>query len=99
MEELPWDKYGNLCIDIIVNHAHCEAGTEKTAVFTTTAVFQFMCSYKLFDVLITDPGSDFKSEVTKWFDMEHIFSLVDRHESCGIKGTGKQVARHVRELT
>jgi hypothetical protein len=31
--------------------------------------------------------------------MDHMFSLVDRHESCGVEGTGKQVSRHVRVLT
>jgi hypothetical protein len=53
---------------------------------------------------MTDPGGDFTSEVmghlTRWFDMDHKSSLVDRHESCGVEGTtGKQVARHVRVLT
>ena len=54
-------------------------------------------------MLMTDPGSDFKSEVaghlTRWFGMDHMFSLVDRHESCGVEGTGKQIARHVHVLT
>ena len=54
-------------------------------------------------MLMTDPGTDFTSEVmghlTQWFGMDHKSSLVDRHESCCVEGTGKQVARHVRVLT
>jgi hypothetical protein len=107
LEVSPRDKFGNLYIDIIVNHTtklvKLYPKPEKTAVSTATALFQFMCAYGLFDVLMTDPGSDFKSEVvahlTKWFGIDHMFSLVDRHESCGVEGTGKQVARHVRVLT
>ena len=52
---------------------------------------------------MTDPGGDFTSEVmghlTRWFYIEHKSSLVDRHESFCVEGTGKQVARHVRVLT
>ena len=67
LEVSPRDKFGNLYIDIIVNHTtklvKLYAKPEKTAVSTATALFQFMCAYGLFDVLMTDPGSDFKSEV------------------------------------
>ena len=31
--------------------------------------------------------------------MDHIFSLIDRHESNGVEGTGKQVSRHTKVLT
>ena len=31
--------------------------------------------------------------------MDHVFSLIDRHESYGAEGTGKQVSRHIRVLT
>ena len=39
------------------------AKPEKTAVSTATALFQYTCVYGLFDVLMTDPGSDFKSKM------------------------------------
>ena len=63
-----------------------------------------MCAYGLFDVVMTDPGSDFKSEVVehfvRWFGMLHVFSLIDRHESNGVEGTCEQVlSRHVHVLT
>jgi hypothetical protein len=107
LEVSPRDRFGNLYIDIIVNHstklAKLYAKPVKSAVSTATALFQFMCAYGLFDVIITDPGSDFKSEVVghliRWFGMDHIFSLIDRHESNGVEGTGKQVSRHIRVLT
>jgi hypothetical protein len=92
LEVSPRDKYGNLYIDIIVNHttklAKLYAESEKTTVLTSTSLFQYMCSYGLFDVLMTDPGSDFKSEVvghlTRCFGIDHMFSLVDRHESLAV---------------
>jgi hypothetical protein len=107
MEVSSRDKFSNLYIDIIVNHASklakLYAKPEKTAVLSAISLFQFIYSYGLFDMLMTDPGSDFTSEVmghpTRWFGMDHMFLLVDRHESCGVEGTGEQVARHVRVLT
>ena len=46
--------------------------------------------------------SDFTSKVveqlTKYLGIHHIFSLVDRHESCGVEGTNKQILRHVKAL-
>ena len=106
-EKSPRDKFGNLYIDIIVNHssklAKLYAKPEKTAVLTASSLFLFMCAYGLFDVIMTDPGSDFKSEVVehlvRWFGMLHVFSLIDRHKSNGVEGTCKQVSRHVRVLT
>ena len=86
MEVSPRDKFSNLNIDIMVNHlsklAKLYAKFEKTAVSTATSLFQYMlCSFGLFDMLMTDPGSDFKSEVvahlTRWFGIDHKFSLVD----------------------
>ena len=107
LEISPRDKFGNLYVDIIVNHStklvKLYAKPEKSAVSTATSLFLFMCAYGLFDVIMTDPGSDFKSEVVghlvRWFGMLHVFSLIDRHESNGVEGTCKQVSRHVRVLT
>ena len=75
LEISPRDKFGNLYVDIIVNHStklvKLYAKPEKSAVSTATSLFLFMCAYGLFDVIMTDPGSDFKSEVVghlvRWF--------------------------------
>jgi hypothetical protein len=67
-----------------------------------TALFRHVCAYGLFDELWSDPGSDMTSEVVSllnsWIGMRHVFSLVDRHESCGVEGTNKQILRHLRAL-
>ena len=60
LEVSPRDKFGNLYIDIIVNHStklvKLYAKPAKSAVSTATSLFQFMCAYGQFDVIITDPG-------------------------------------------
>ena len=97
MEISPRDKYGNLYLNTIVNQTtkftKLYAKSEKSAVTTATSLFQYMCTFGIFDIIMTEPGSDFKSEVvahlTKWFGMRHVFSLVERHESCGVEGTHK----------
>ena len=67
LEVSPRDKFGNLYIDIIVNHstklAKLHAKPAKSAISTATTLYQFMSAHGLFDVIVTDPGSDFKSEV------------------------------------
>ena len=100
------DKAGNSYLDVVVNHftklVKLYPKSEKSAISTATSLFQFMCSYGVFGTILTDPGSDFKSEVithlTRWFGMQHVFSLVDRHESNGVEGSNKQILRHVRVL-
>ena len=53
-------------------------------------------------MIMSDPGSDYTSEVfshlVRWFGMNHLFSLVDRHESNGVEGSNKQILRHLRVL-
>ena len=66
------------------------------------ALFQFFSTYGVFEELISDPGSDLTSEVVKhltdWYGIRHVFSLVDRHESNGVKGTNKSILRHLRAI-
>jgi hypothetical protein len=102
----PPDKYGNQYLHVIVNHftklTVLFAATENTALAVATALFQFCCSYGLFDSLISDPGSEFNNDVIKqltaWFGIRHVFSLVDRHESNGVEGTNKQILKHLKAL-
>ena len=62
MEVSSRDKFSNLYIDIIVNHASklakLYAKPEKTAVLSAISLFQFICSYGLFDMLMTDPARE-----------------------------------------
>jgi hypothetical protein len=50
-----------------------------------------------------DPGSDLTSDLAKqliqqWMGSEQVIAIVDRHESNGVKGTNKQILRHLRAL-
>jgi hypothetical protein len=72
---------------------------EKTAVSTALSLlFQYFWAYGICDVIMTDPGSDLKSEIIahliRYVGMNHFISLVDRHESNGVEGTNKQILRH-----
>ncbi|KAJ1385956.1 hypothetical protein B484DRAFT_461164, partial [Ochromonadaceae sp. CCMP2298] len=37
-------------------------------------------------------------QLTQWYGIRHRFSLVDRHESCGVEGTNKKVLRLLRDM-
>jgi hypothetical protein len=102
----PKDKFGNSYIDVIVVF-----GTKFTVLYPksehsgqsiATSIFQFLCTYGLYDSLVSDPGSDLMSEVVehlnKWFGIQHVVSLVDRHQSNGVEGTNKQILRHLKSL-
>jgi hypothetical protein len=99
----PIDKFGNQYIDVLVNHSTkfvvLYPKSEHTAISMATSIFQFFCTYGMFDSIISDPGSDLTSEVIKhltdWFKTKHVFSLVDRHESNGVEGSNKQILRHL----
>ena len=102
----PKDKDGNSYLFVIVNRftkfTALYPSKDHGAVSAATALFQFCCSYGLFDSLISDPGTEFANEIvthlTAWFGIRHVFSLVERHESNGVEGTNKQVLRHLKAL-
>lgn len=75
---------------------------EHNAVNAATAIFLHCIYFAKFDCLISDPGSEFTSEMisilNSWFGIHHIFSLVDRHESNGVEGANKQILRHLKAL-
>jgi hypothetical protein len=102
----PPDKWGNQYITVVVVHATKLVGLypsqHKGAQDTALALFRFFSQYGVYEDLISDPGSDLTSEVVKqltaWYGIRHIFSLVDRHESNGVEGTNKSILRHLRAL-
>jgi hypothetical protein len=65
----PMDKFGNQYIDVLVNHSTkfvvLYPKSEHTAISMATSIFQFFCTYGMFDSIISDPGSDLTSEVIK----------------------------------
>ena len=103
----PTDKYGNTCAVVIVEHFTKHVGVypspDYTALTIATALFQYFCTFGLFEELWSDPGSDIMSEVVSqlnsWFGIRHVVSLVDRHESNGVEGSNKQILRHLKALT
>lgn len=102
----PKDEYGNEYLAVIVNHfmkfVALYPVPDHTAKSAATALFQYMCTYGLVDSIISDPGSEFYNEIVKhltaWLGVNHVFSLVDRHESNGVEGSNKQILRHLKAL-
>lgn len=67
-----------------------------------TALFQFFLTYGVTDVLITDPGSNIDSNVTKlllsWFGIRLRMSLVNRHQSNGVERTHREILKFLSIL-
>ena len=102
----PADKYGNTLIIVIVEHfskfSTLYPTNSHSADTLATCLFQHFCRFGLFDQLISDPGSDLMSHIViklnKWFGINKLVSLVDRHESNGVEPTNKSILRHLRAL-
>jgi phospholipid-translocating ATPase len=103
----PTDKLGNTYLIVIVVHftklAWGYPSASKDASVLAKALVTFFSIYGLYDTIMSDPGSDLTSnlteELTKTYGIQHVFSLVNRHESNGVEGTNKQILRHLRALT
>lgn len=102
----PADKSGMQYINVVVVHATklvaLYPSATKTALDMALALFRFFSTYGVYEVLMSDPGSDLMSEVVKqltsWYGIRHVFSLVDRHESNGVEGSNKSILRHLKAL-
>ena len=102
----PREKYGNDHLLVIVVEYPKFVWGYPAAKFDeetcASAIMIFISLYGLFEEIWSDPGSDFTSNVikqlNKYLGMNHVFSLVDRHESCGVEGSNKQILRHVKAL-
>jgi hypothetical protein len=102
----PVDKHGNSYMHVIVNHftKHVFLFPAKTkdAESAANAIITYMAMFGRFSRLISDPGSDYTSDIVRrlnqYLGYEHAFSLVDRHESNGVETTNRELLRHVRTL-
>jgi hypothetical protein len=102
----PADKNGNSLIVVVVEHfskfSTLYPMSNHSADSLATCLFQHFCRFGLFDQLISDPGSDLMSHVVttlnKWFGIDKLVSLVDRHQSNGVEPTNKSILRHLRAL-
>jgi hypothetical protein len=75
---------------------------DLTAESLALALFQFFLTYGVVDVLITDPGSNIDSAVTKllltWFGVRLRMSLVNRHQSNGVERTHREILKFLSML-
>ena len=102
----PTDRQGNSVIILIVEHyshfPQAYAASTYDADTLARTLFKHFCTFGLFDIIYSDPGSAFMSAVVAqlnaWLGVQHRVSLVDRHESNGCEATGREVIRHLRTL-
>ena len=102
----PADKNGNQYIHVFKLLPSRLVGlyvaSDLTAESLALAMFQFFTTYGVTDVLITDPGSNINSEVTKsllsWFGVRLRMSIVGRHESNYVERTNREVLRFLSAL-
>jgi hypothetical protein len=102
----PADEAGNIGLSVIVNlfsgHVEFYPFKELNAEGTCRNIYCYMCSYGVFDEIHSDPGSDLTSNLVSYLNRylgtQHIFSLVDRHESNGVERTIQEVLRHLKAL-
>jgi hypothetical protein len=102
----PPDKAGNQVIIVIVvfftKYVFLYPVADYTAVTLARALFVFYSTFGIYDTIHSDPGSNLTSHAVallhEWFAIKHVFSLVDRHESCGVEATNREVLRHLRAL-
>jgi hypothetical protein len=102
----PQDAQGNQYCIVVVEHftkySTLYPAKDHSAQTLATALFSHFCRFGVFEHLISDPGSDLMAEVVvqlcKWFGIDKVVSLVDRHESNGVEPTNKKILRHLRAL-
>ena len=102
----PKSKEGYKGITVIVNMFSGEADLypykELTGEHDCRCLHDYFSRNGVFDDIRTDPGSDFKSKILesleKWYGINHVFSITDRHESNGVERMIAEVIRHLSAL-
>lgn len=102
----PVDSDNNGYVIVIVDHKTKHSAiypaARVDAITSATAIFRYMCSFGLFDEIISDSGTEFinntVSQLNAWFGLHHTVSLVDVHESNGVERTNGEILRHLRAL-
>ena len=102
----PVSKDGYKGITVIVNMFSGEADLYPYKVSTgehdARCLHDYFSRKGVFDEIRTDPGTDFKSKILecmeKWYGINHVFSITDRHESNGVERVIKEVIRHLSAL-
>ena len=102
----PEDNNGNSLIILLTEHfSHFpQAYAVKSYDAPTLArtIFKHISIFGVFDLLVSDPGSNLMSGVLKellsLLGIHHKVSLVERHQSNGVENSIKHFIRHLRTL-
>ena len=102
----PPDKDGNTHLVVIVDfykkYVWAHVAKDYSAKEVATALFIYYCMFGVFDEVWTDSGSnilnDTVRQLNEWLQIKHVVALVDRHETCGVEGSNKQIVRHLSTL-
>ena len=102
----PADEAGNtnclVVVDLLTKYTALYPAKDYTALTAAQALFTYFCTFGLYDDIISDPGSDFMSDMVsqlnEWLGVHHTVSLVDRHESNGVEAHNREILRHPRAL-
>ena len=100
------DQQGNKYLLVIINlftkYVVLYAVADKTAETTATKLFSYLCTYGLCEMVHSDPGSDFTSQVfahlTDWLGLRRSLSLVNRPQADGVERVNQEILRHIRAL-
>jgi len=102
----PADEDGNVGAAVVVNlfsgltslYPYRVIKSENTAI----AIIQYVADYGMVDEIHSDPGKDYTShlvaDLNKYLGMQHVFSLVNRHQSNGVERVIQEVLRHLRAI-
>ena len=102
----PADELGNTHLIVIVDffkkYVWGMVAKDYSAKSVATALFVFYCTFGVYDEVWSDSGSNILSDVVeqlnKWLQVSHVVALVDRHQTCGVEGSNKQILRHLRTI-
>ena len=102
----PADESGNTHLIVIVDffkkYVWGMVAKDYSAKSVATALFVFYCTFGVYDEVWSDSGSNILSDtveqLNKWLQVSHVVALVDRHQTCGVEGSNKQILRHLRTI-
>ena len=100
------DSLGNKYILVVINLftrlVHLYPVADKSAKTTASCSFHYFSCYGLYDILHSDPGSDFTSDVVRhlliWLGVARTVTLVDNPQANGVERMNGEILRHLRAL-
>ena len=106
LAELPTSASGYSYLTIIVNFLSKRVWLypqkTKDAKECARSLLNFYVREGRFDMLCSDPGSDYTSELVRhfndWLQVKQVFSLVDRPQGSNVEGSVKKVTKVLRDF-